>query len=187
MPSIGPREKKIFFLLFLDEIVQLCALVYLFIDWSSSQLLFNWIEHRRVQMCVLLLLLLRSSNRPVLNVPYCRSTTRLERNTTEGILWFNLSFSWSVLAFNASQNVNVFIRNTNIYIYNFAVMYRVSILCVWNAHVVTEVPCFMAASQLSHRVIWARCPYCRLKVETLDGIFGNTNKMSNHGARDLHW
>ena len=27
MPSIGPREKKIFFLLFLDEIVQQCALV----------------------------------------------------------------------------------------------------------------------------------------------------------------
>ena len=27
VPSIGPREKKIFFLLFLDEIVQQCALV----------------------------------------------------------------------------------------------------------------------------------------------------------------
>ena len=32
--------------------------IYLFIDWSSSQLLFNWVEDWHVQMCVLLLLLL---------------------------------------------------------------------------------------------------------------------------------
>ena len=29
VPSIGPREKKIFLKLFLDEIVQQCALVYI--------------------------------------------------------------------------------------------------------------------------------------------------------------
>ena len=33
VPSIGPREKKIFLKLFLDEIVQQCALVVLHSNW----------------------------------------------------------------------------------------------------------------------------------------------------------
>ena len=39
VPSIGPRENKIFFLLFLDEIVQQCALVPNTAVFGSTNLL----------------------------------------------------------------------------------------------------------------------------------------------------
>ena len=41
-----------------DSAIDIYLFIYLFINWNSSQLLFNWIEHWHVQMCVLLLLLL---------------------------------------------------------------------------------------------------------------------------------